>query len=176
MRIITLATLSLMQCNAMAQTTTPAPNYEPPPGVKAKPEPEGGTESKPVVITIPTEDKEAMGERDLIAWLVRKPREADGSQGFRGFRSEWKGKPVQVEGFFWDGKVVFEGGEIRCKSSVDEPIAEKGKLVRVMGVLDYDYGTLSRFGSTPPYFYVDVKVAKPIESVDDPHLVGLTAD
>jgi hypothetical protein len=79
---------------------------------------------------------------------------------------------VQVQGVAFGHRVILDGSEIRVEGKAVDLVHGKfnGRLVKVEGILRYHGWTLSRFGDSPPYFYIDPVSCKIVERVDSPYL------
>lgn len=137
------------------------------------------TEPRKVEIQVPDLDRQDWDQQNLFDRLVRLTSDKEGVHGLC-YRSEWIGKPIQVEGVLWQYEIIHHAGSLSLERRYgeDEFSYDKysGQLVRAKGVLRHGNGLSSRFGDIPPHFYIEPSEIKVITKVTAPFVVGRAED
>lgn len=130
-------------------------------------------------IQVPELDRQDWRQQNLLDRLVRLTTDKQDVYGLC-YRSDWIGKPLQVEGVLWQNEIIHQAGSLSLKRHYGETNSAydkySGQLVRVKGVLKHGDGLSSRFGDIPPHFYIEPSEIKVINKVTAPFLVGRAED
>ena len=133
------------------------------------------------------QDPAATNARPIAKWTDKDRLAEEGNKHHRGmmgvvvrlvplsnvtYRSSVLGRQVQAEGVAFRGHVFMDSSNIRIKGNrfdLDDD-EFRGRLVRVIGKLRYSHGSQSKFGNTPPYFYIDPEECELVDRVNWPSL------